>query len=300
MTLRVGVVILPTDRWDVARHHWRWAEDAGFATAWTYDHLRWGGFPDGPWHGAYPTLAAAAQVTGTIRLGTLVTSPNFRHPLPLAREVVTLDDLSGGRFDLGIGAGSAGPDAELFGEASLSASERHRRFAEFVDALDHLLVHPRPTFEGDWFRAVDAPDTPGCVQRPRVPFTIAAAGPRAMAVVARHAQQWVTYGAVGAPAGREPLLDAVRRQCTLLEDSCAQIGRDQREVRRVLLLGAINHGIDSVEAFRELAGPYAELGFDELVVHHPHQTGPYGGDLRVFEALAAAFSGDGGLSADSA
>jgi len=80
-----------------------------------------------------------------------------------------------------------------------------------------------------------------------------------MAVVARHAQQWVTYGAVGAPAGREPLLDAVRRQCTLLEDSCAQIGRDQREVRRVLLLGAINHGIDSVEAFRELAGPYAEL-----------------------------------------
>ena len=83
--MRIGLVILPTDRWRQARRQWEWADDAGFATAWTYDHIRWGGMPDGPWHAAVPVLAAAATATERIRLGTLVATPNFRHPVALAR-----------------------------------------------------------------------------------------------------------------------------------------------------------------------------------------------------------------------
>ena len=109
--MHVGLVILPSDRWSEARRQWEWADDVGFATAWTYDHIRWGGMPDGPWHAAIPVLAAAAAVTRRVRLGTLVASPNFRHPVTLARDVLALDDVSGGRFDLGVGPGSAGPDA---------------------------------------------------------------------------------------------------------------------------------------------------------------------------------------------
>src|SRR5580692_9519343 len=60
-SVKIGLVILPTDRWHEARRLWKWAEDAGFCTAWTYDHIRWGGMPDGPWHAAVPVLAAAAQ-----------------------------------------------------------------------------------------------------------------------------------------------------------------------------------------------------------------------------------------------
>ena len=90
--VRVGLVILPSDRWAEARQQWEWADRAGFHTAWTYDHIRWGGMPDGPWHAAVPVLAAAAAVTERVRLGTLVATPNFRHPVTLARDALALDD----------------------------------------------------------------------------------------------------------------------------------------------------------------------------------------------------------------
>ncbi|MCZ4498779.1 MAG: putative monooxygenase, partial [Marmoricola sp.] len=86
MTTRVApvlsTVILPHQRWhDGASASWQRAEALGFGAAYTYDHLSWRTFRDGPWFGAVPTLTAAAAVTSTIRLGTLVTSPNFRHPV---------------------------------------------------------------------------------------------------------------------------------------------------------------------------------------------------------------------------
>ncbi|MGZ6980514.1 MAG: LLM class flavin-dependent oxidoreductase, partial [Acidimicrobiia bacterium] len=87
--MRVGVLILPEDRWTDAAPMWRRAEALGFAHAWTYDHIAWGPLRDSAWFGAVPTLAAVALVTSTIRLGTLVASPNFRHPVPFARELIT-------------------------------------------------------------------------------------------------------------------------------------------------------------------------------------------------------------------
>jgi alkanesulfonate monooxygenase SsuD/methylene tetrahydromethanopterin reductase-like flavin-dependent oxidoreductase (luciferase family) len=96
--VRVGIVILPDERWSVAARRWRLAEEYGFAHAWTYDHLGWRSLVDGPWFDAVPTLTAAALETSRIRLGTLVASPNFRHPVPFARQVTALDDISGGRI----------------------------------------------------------------------------------------------------------------------------------------------------------------------------------------------------------
>src|SRR5580698_5720835 len=121
--MRVGLVILPSDRWAEARRQWEWADAVGFSTAWTYDHIRWGGMPDGPWHAAVPVLAAAATATQRIRLGTLVATPNFRHPVALARDALALDDLSEGRLDLGLGPGSLGFDASALGQEPMSASE---------------------------------------------------------------------------------------------------------------------------------------------------------------------------------
>ena len=80
--MRLGVLILPEDPWPDARRKWQRAEQLGFDHAWTYDHLAWRGLRDSPWFGAVPTLAAAAAVTSTIRLGTLVASPEVRHPVP--------------------------------------------------------------------------------------------------------------------------------------------------------------------------------------------------------------------------
>lgn len=94
--MRVGVILLQTKPWSIDRHRWKRAEDLGFDTACTYDHLSWRNLKDGPWYAMVPLLAAAAQVTSTIRLGPLVASANYRHPVPFAKEIMTLDELSEG------------------------------------------------------------------------------------------------------------------------------------------------------------------------------------------------------------
>ncbi len=95
--MRIGVIILPEDPWSRAMGMWKSLEERGFAHAWIYDHLAWRSLADGPWYATMPTLAAAALVTERIQLGTWVTSPNFRHPVTLAKDLLTLDDMSGGR-----------------------------------------------------------------------------------------------------------------------------------------------------------------------------------------------------------
>ena len=171
----LSTVVLPHRRWaDGAREDWVGAEELGFDTAYTYDHLSWRSFRGGPWFGAVPTLAAAAAVTSRLRLGTLVISPNFRHPVPLAKELVSLDDLSGGRITAGVGAGGTGFDATALGQEPWSARERGERFVEFVELLDRLLTEPRVTYEGRFYSAGEAENVPGCVQRPRLPLAVAA------------------------------------------------------------------------------------------------------------------------------
>lgn len=106
--MRVGIEILPERRWADAEHHWRSAEAYGFDHAWTVDHLGWRTLLDSPWFDGMATLTAAAMATSRIRMGLLVASPHFRHPVPFARQLLSLDDISAGRFTLGIGAGGGG------------------------------------------------------------------------------------------------------------------------------------------------------------------------------------------------
>ncbi len=287
--MRVGLVILPSDRWSEARRQWEWADRAGFHTAWTYDHVRWGGMPDGPWHAAVPVLAAAAAVTERVRLGTLVATPNFRHPVTLARDALALDDLSAGRLDLGLGPGSVGPDATALGQEPWTPAERLARFEEFLQVLQPI-VDGEPTTRTSMttahYRADEAPSTPGALQRP-LPLTIAAGGSKGMRLAARHGRDWVTVGPTGAgPRTPEALLGAVRHQLPLLDLACRSEGREPSGIGKVVLFTPTEPVITSVDQFDDLAGPYAELGFDQFVIHHPDQTGPYGGNLKAFEQIA--------------
>src|SRR4051794_20256279 len=134
------------------------------------------------------------MVTSRIRLGTYVASPNFRHPAHFAREVTALDDISGGRLLLGLGAGGTGFDSAVLGEPELTARRRVDRFAEFVDLLGTILANPATTCHGEWYQAVDARSIPGPLQQPRPPFIVAANGPRMLGIAARHGDGWVTTG----------------------------------------------------------------------------------------------------------
>jgi alkanesulfonate monooxygenase SsuD/methylene tetrahydromethanopterin reductase-like flavin-dependent oxidoreductase (luciferase family) len=290
--VRVGVVILPEHSWPEARRLWRRAEDLGFDHAWTYDHLSWRNLRDGPWHGAVPTLAAAAVVTETIRLGTLVASPTFRHPVPFARDLITLDDLSAGRFTLGIGAGGFGWDATTLDREPWSTKERADRFTEFVTLTDLLLRQPVTTHEGRWYSAFGARSAPGCVQQPRLPLAIAAGGARGMRLTAELGQAWVTVGERDREGGAAPVDEGVATvavQVAALDEACANGGRDPSTLDRIVLSGLNLHsGLGSLDEFEDALGQYEAIGITDVVVHWPRPREPYKGDERAFEELFAS------------
>ncbi|MER6089080.1 LLM class flavin-dependent oxidoreductase [Streptomyces bluensis] len=295
MSLRLSTVILPYRRWhEGGRGAWQRAEQLGFHTAYTYDHLSWRSFRDGPWFGAMPTLTAAAGVTERMRLGTLVTSPNFRHPVTLAKELISLDDISGGRITLGIGAGGNGFDATVLGQEPWTPRERADRFAECVSLLDRLLTDDGAngvSYAGDFYSAHEARNIPGCVQRPRMPFAVAATGPRGLRLAARHGQAWVTTGdpklyETGTP---EQSRRALRDQVENLGKACADIGRDISAMDKILLTGFTpdrGRPLESLGAFVDFAGKHRELGFTEIVIHWPIPDSDFAADEAVFERIA--------------
>jgi len=294
MSLRLSTVILPIYRWaPEGRDIWQRAEEMGFGAAYTYDHLSWRvPFRDGPWYGAIPTLTAAAGVTGTIRLGTMVTSPNFRHPVTLAKELMTLDEVSAGRVTLGIGAGGTGFDATVLGQEPWSPKERADRFAEFTALLDRLLTEPAVTSAGTYYSATEARTVPGCVQRPRLPFAVAATGPRGMRLAAAHGQAWVTTGdpALYETGTPEQSLAAIRDQVGRISAALTDAGRTPEDVPKILLSGFTPDyaaPFSSVDAFVDYAGRHAEAGIDELVVHWPIPDSDFAYDHAVFERIAA-------------
>jgi alkanesulfonate monooxygenase SsuD/methylene tetrahydromethanopterin reductase-like flavin-dependent oxidoreductase (luciferase family) len=284
--MRFGIVILPDDRWSVAGRRWQRAERYGFDHAWTYDHLGWRDLVDGPWFDAVTTLTAAAMVTRRIQLGTYVASPNFRHPVHFAREITALDDISQGRLRLGLGAGGIGFDAAVLGTPELTPGRRVDRFADFLGLLDRLLVEDRVTWDGEYYRAVDARSTPGPVQRPRPPFVIAANGPRALRLAARYGDGWVTTGP-SEVTDSAAWWRSIRETAARFTDSLMSAGRADAIVDRYLNLdSAPVYSMSSADAFTDAVGRAAELGFTDVVTHWPRASGWYAGDENVLETVA--------------
>ena len=286
--MRVGIVVLPTDRWPQQRDRWRRAEEYGFDHAWTYDHLLWDPLGHLPWGATVPTLVAAATVTERIPLGTWVASPNFRHPVPFARELAALDDVSGGRAVLGIGAGGTGHDARTLGADPLPPADRAARLEEFVDVLDRVLTLPATDHDGRFYTAVDARTLLPCVQAPRLPFVIAANGPRTMRLAARYGEGWATTGATPRGASDAEWWAGVAGLAARFEEVLAGSGRDPASMRRMLSVdAAATFSLVSAAHFVDVAGRAAALGFTDVVVHWPVPGAPvYDAPEAVLEEIA--------------
>ncbi len=280
--MRFGLTILPELPWAQLRPRWEAAEAMGFDHAWTYDHLVWGGLPESPWYGTTPTLTAAALVTARIGLGTFVSSPNFRHPVALHRDVQSLDDVSGGRFLLGVGTGGD-LDSRILGGEELSTRERVDRFQEFVELLVRLRTEDHVDADGRWFSARDARTLPPLRD---VPLVVAANGPRSLRFAARTGDAWVTTGPrVDTLDAWFDGLDQARRT---LEEALVEHGRDPAEVPRYLNLdSAPQFSLESAGVFTDMTGRAADLGFTDVITHWPRPDGPYAGDEAVLEQVAA-------------
>ncbi|HEY3707830.1 MAG TPA: LLM class flavin-dependent oxidoreductase [Amycolatopsis sp.] len=284
--MRAGIVILPEDRWWAAEPKWRAAEEYGFDHAWTYDHLGWRSLVDGPWFSAVPTLTAAAMVTSRIRLGTFVASPVARHPVPFARELITLDDVSDGRFVLGVGAGvdSSNYDTQVLDAPDLTPRQRADRFTEFVESLDGLLMTDRFDFEGEYYQARGARNLPGTVQRPRLPFVVAANGPRTMTLAARFGAGWATTGRGGTTL--DEWWQGIAELSRVFDERLDAAGRERASIQRYLSLDAAPvFSLSSLDAFRDAVDRAAALGFTDVIVHWPRSGGPYEGRESVLEKV---------------
>lgn len=287
--VRVGIVILPEHRWWAAEPLWRMAEEYGFDHAWTYDHLGWRSLVDRPWFDAVPTLTAAATVTSTIKLGTLVSSATFRHPVHFAREITALDDVSDGRFLLGAGAGSAGFDAQVLGKQQLTDGQRVDRFGEFLELLDAILTQDSTSYDGEYFTAVEARRAPGCVQAPRVPFVVAANGPRSMRLAAKYGRGWVTTGREAGTESTdvEAWWRSVREKTEQFSEVLVAEGRQPARIPRYLQADAgPEYSLSSVEHFRDVLGRAGELGFTDVITHWPRPESPFEGQEAILEEIA--------------
>ncbi len=287
--MRFGLTILTDLPWVEAAPRWQAAEQMGFDHAWTYDHLVWGGLPEEPWVGAVPTLAAAAAVTSSIRVGTLVASPNFRHPYAFFRDVQAIESIADGRLLLGLGTGGD-VDSGVLGVEKMPLKDRVDRFQEFVETLRALRGGDHVTRAGRWFSTADARTLPGLG---RTPYLVAANGPRSLRFAARVGDGWITLGPPGSVQLEEWFAGLASARDTF-EDALVAAGRDPGDVPRYVVTDATPHlssvkrfALESVGVFEEITGRVAELGFTDLITHWPRADTAFAGDVAVLEAVAA-------------
>lgn len=287
--VRFGIVILPEYPWNEARSIWARAEEYGFDHAWTYDHLAWRTLADWPWFAAVPTLTAAALATSTIRLGTLVASPNFRHPVPFAKDLITLDQISGGRLTVGLGAGGIGFDATVLGQDVLPPRERADRFIEFVELLDQVLQEDHITWSGRYFEARDARTVPVSEQDRGIPFVIAANGPRMMKLAVARGTGWVTTGTSDPADGLDAWWQNIGDLAARFTDVEAEAGVASSLDRYLSVDACGTAALSSKAYFDECVARATDLGFTDLLVHWPRPEGVYEADLAVLDAVAAEY-----------
>jgi alkanesulfonate monooxygenase SsuD/methylene tetrahydromethanopterin reductase-like flavin-dependent oxidoreductase (luciferase family) len=279
---KFGLVVRLIEPWPALVAQWQELEALGFDSLWVPDHFVVHSYE------AWTALAGLASRTTRVRVGTLVTSTAFRNPAFLAKEALTVDHLSNGRLELGLGAGARAAqferDHSMTGLGRWEDAERVGRFREAVRIVDRLLRGETVTYEGKYYRTEAASLGVAPIQRPRPPLTIAAYGPTMLKIAAAHADKCV-FGDRDAGEGLNPL-DAVRERNARLDGDCQAAGRDPGTLGRMLVRygrpGPENPW-ESVEAFSDLVGRYREAGIGEFIFSYP----PVGGQRpAILERVA--------------
>jgi F420-dependent oxidoreductase-like protein len=260
--------------WEELRDLWIAADEISlFESAWNWDHF----YPlTGDLTGAnfegWTMIAAMAQATRRIRIGCQVTGMIYRHPAVLANMAATVDIISGGRLELGLGAGWNQMECDAYGIELPPLRERFDRFDEGVEAIVLLLTEPVSNFAGEHVRLTDARCEPKPVQRPHPPITIGGSGPkRTLRTTARWAQQWnmIVRGDISEWVAAK----------AVLASHCAEIGRDVGEITCSVNLRVE----DDIDAAVAQAAAYRDAGVDLAVLGLPLHAKP-----EMLAPLAAA------------
>ncbi|WP_460354881.1 LLM class F420-dependent oxidoreductase [Mycobacterium sp. ZZG] len=259
---------------------WKAADEIDvFESGWTFDHF-YPIFsdPTGPCLEGWVTLTALAQATRRLRVGVLVTGIHYRHPAVLANMASTLDIVSDGRLELGIGAGWNEEESGAYGIELGTVKERFDRFEEACQVLRGLLSQETTSFDGQFYQLKDARNEPKGPQQPHPPICIGGSGEkRTLRITAQYADHWNFVG--GTP-------EEFARKRDVLAGHCADIGRDPYEIRLSAHI-RLSPDHDYDRAISEAAA-LGEEGLDLAIIYLPP---PY--DPAVLEPLADKIRGSG-------
>lgn len=273
--LTFGVITTQNAPWDTLVNRWKFIESAGFDSLWVADHFTvpYPDHADMPFFEAWTTLAAIAAQTSHIRIGTLVTAITWRNPAWLARQALTVDHLSNGRLELGLGTGSSTDiGIKMTGLEPWSRRERFERFREYLEIVDALLRQPTTTYNGQYYHIEKALMQPRPLQQPRPPITIGAYGPRMLKLTARYADMWNCIGGV-----TDDAITELTQRNQQIDAHCTTIGRDPHAIRRSYILcdpvelrdlGPISI-YDSAEAFQKAVDKCIKAGITTIILGYP-------------------------------
>jgi alkanesulfonate monooxygenase SsuD/methylene tetrahydromethanopterin reductase-like flavin-dependent oxidoreductase (luciferase family) len=273
--LRFQVLCLPNVPWDVLRERVRRLEALGIESVGLADHFVDWSRPASPWFESWTTLTGLAGATTSIRLATSVTQIALRNPAMFARQALTLDHVSGGRLEIGLGTGTTfDPSYAMIGVPDWGPAERVARFGEYLEIVDRLLRDPVTTFSGRFYHVQEAAINPRPLQAPRPPLTVAALGPVMMRHAARRADTWNSMSFL---ESFEDQIEETRGRMAAMTAACEGVERDPATLRRSYLMfdatarprGGSMVYYESVDRFEEMVGRVIELGMDEVELYHP-------------------------------
>ncbi len=271
---RFGICTDQNMTWEKTVERWQLFEQLGFESAWVCDHLVQPSRPQGPYFEAWSLLGGLAARTEKIRIGVLVTSNTFRHPSVLAKMAITVDHISNGRLEVGLGAGWYEPEHTMFGIPFPETKELVARFHEAVQVLDLLMQEDMSSFAGSHYQLTNAPSRPHSLQKPRPPLVLGAFGPRMLKIVATYADTWNSFGTP----------KEMRERNQMLDDYCREIGRDPDTLDRSLYYWATTAETDpwaSRKALNDLINPYIEAGVNQFILDQPRDD-----QLKMLEWVA--------------
>lgn len=286
--LRFQVLTLPNRPWNELLRRYRNLEELGFDLAGGADHFVDWSDPSSPWFEQWTLMAAIARETTQIRLSTSVTQIPLRNPAVLAHQALTVDHISNGRLELGLGTGiQDDPSHNMVGIDNWSAKEKVARFKEYVEIVDRLLSNEVTTYQGRYYRVKDAVMNPRPVQKPRPPIVIAGLGPTMLKYAVQYADVW---NSLSFAADFETQMEETRGRIRIIDDQCAAIGREPGSLRRSYLMfdagsragGGLIDYYESEEVFADKVQRIIDLGISEIGLYYPTRDD----QLPKFESIA--------------
>jgi alkanesulfonate monooxygenase SsuD/methylene tetrahydromethanopterin reductase-like flavin-dependent oxidoreductase (luciferase family) len=260
-----GIAFGPLPPWQSMLEQAKLVETLGFDKLFVPDHFVAPEQPQAPWYESWTALSALAPFSEKIVLGTMVASMTLRNPALLARMAMTLDHITGGRFELGVGSAGSPACHSMTGIPNWERRDRSERYREFVEILDQMLVNDVTSYHGRYYDIQTATMLPRPLAQPRLILNVAAHGPKALRLAGTYGDAWNSC-CPGKDLTPEQSSSIIRQWSEQVSEYAVAAGRDPTQIGRTFLFGwSSDRLFRSMEAFYDTIGRYREAGIDDFI-----------------------------------